>query len=344
MVLPVFDWGDLEDDLRMTVQGPRAINQSRARFLQRLGLVAPRPRPRRVYVPPPDTPGWKRVLFGVNEAVQEMAAQASMPWVATDLGRQVHTQLHVTGEYGETYRRLSAQAIAGNAIIKLFWETFRGKGVVKYRQVEEFAKLHGIRYADGDIHKFAKLMYYLGFVTQVDYRHRHIEMETYGQQAIAGPRAVAIRPGRHFYNREAVISLLRGLGEWIVWIDRHFRADGLALVVDGVGPDAQQVVIWSGFEQIDAKTVRAFEAAKRELKERGVRLEWRVCTDETFLKTLHGRWLVGPRQTYNVPPVGSILQGQLDELVPTDGRPPVDLAKAPGLPLTEYWRRQQENG
>jgi hypothetical protein len=69
----------------------------------------------------------------------------------------------------------------------------------------------------------------------------------------------------------------------------------------------------SGPANLSAKTKKAFERFSTELEKRGVVCQWRVLpADEA--RALHARVISDDHQTFEVPPLNSVLAGTVDSI------------------------------
>ena len=115
------------------------------------------------------------------------------------------------------------------------------------------------------------------------------------------------------YNLRKVIQACRGS---IFWIDKHFRKEGLEILLDGLPFEGvSSVTIISGSDNVTQSAKLDYAALKSELSTRSIQLSWRVITDNGF--KWHDRWLLADNQCYNIPPVLAIIRGQRADILQT---------------------------
>lgn len=121
-------------------------------------------------------------------------------------------------------------------------------------------------------------------------------------------------PGQPFSNDLAIRRVLRRLSGTILWYEQHMDRKALELMMDEI-PTAEvdQIRLLSGPSHVSSKTKRAFDRFANELREKGVLVEWRVLpTDQARL--IHARVIADDDQTFEVPPLNSVLAGAVDSI------------------------------
>ena len=134
------------------------------------------------------------------------------------------------------------------------------------------------------------------------------------------PIAVVIDPKTPYSNVIHLREVVRNAEEYLYWADQHFRVRALEEIAISVNPAAvRQIKILSGHGVIDDKARREFKRFAEEMSQKGVVAEWR-----TLDPFAHDRYIVTSNSCFNVPPVGSLFQGQYAEILETPNRPPFD--------------------
>jgi len=126
-----------------------------------------------------------------------------------------------------------------------------------------------------------------------------------------------ISPTTPFSNVYNMRKALRSCSGNIYWIDKHFRKEGLEIVLDGLAYEGvRSLTIISGTDNATESAKKDYLLLRQELSERSVSLAWQIITDTTF--KWHDRWIVADNCCYNVPPVFAIIRGQRADILKTD--------------------------
>ncbi len=154
-----------------------------------------------------------------------------------------------------------------------------------------------------------------------------------GQGAPEAPKAeiaAQVTPETPYSNLLHLQEVLRACKDYIWWLDKHFHAKALELLVREVEPGrVSEVRILSSRANLDDDAMRDFRRFRDELKKRGVVAEWRV--DE--LHEVHDRYIVSAQSCHDVPPVNTLFSGGWSDITPAAGRPPFETwwARAKGI-------------
>ena len=129
-----------------------------------------------------------------------------------------------------------------------------------------------------------------------------------------------ILPGRGYDNRLGVYRLLRGASTFLYWYERHMERKVLEILSPELQPNVD-VRLLSGRVKVDQllQLKQDFKAFGKQMRaQRGVSVQWRVL-DEAGPP--HGRFIMTDSGAWNVPPLNTILRGDLDEILPSNLRP-----------------------
>jgi hypothetical protein len=149
---------------------------------------------------------------------------------------------------------------------------------------------------------------------------------------------VYLHPDRPFSNDLAVRQVIRQLEGDVLWYEQHMDRKALEILSDELPADGiEELRLLSGPANLSSKTKKAFERFRSELETRGVVAEWRVIPADRA-RTLHARVISDDDQTYELPPLNSVLAGTVDSIraseMPLD--PFEDAWKSEGVPLAEF--------
>ena len=123
----------------------------------------------------------------------------------------------------------------------------------------------------------------------------------------------------HLRIGEIIEKVIRACRGDVYWIDKHFRKEGLEMLIDGLPyQGVKSVTIISGKDNLTASAKSDYFSLQTELAQRQIVLNWRVIENSAF--KWHDRWLVADNQCHNIPPVRAIIRGQRSEILSTEER------------------------
>lgn len=146
-----------------------------------------------------------------------------------------------------------------------------------------------------------------------------------------------LHPSRPFSNDLAIRRIVRRLTGDLFWYEQHMDRKALEILTDELQADeVDSLRLLSGPANITSKTKKAYQRFSDELDAKAVRVEWRVLANENA-RSLHARVIADDDETYEVPPLNSVLAGTVDSIRASDM--PLDAfeeAWETGSPLTEF--------
>jgi hypothetical protein len=159
-----------------------------------------------------------------------------------------------------------------------------------------------------------------------------------------GPQLVAqkiadtyLHPDRPFSNELAIRRIVRQLRGSVLWYEQHMDRKALEILTDDLPvTDIDEIQLLSGPANLSSKGKRAFQRFAAELEKRGVAADWRVLPANQA-RALHARVIADDVQTYEVPPLNSVLAGTVDSIRTSDI--PLEAfraAWADGTPLADF--------
>jgi hypothetical protein len=164
------------------------------------------------------------------------------------------------------------------------------------------------------------------------------------QNVVDGPPLVPskltdtyLHPDRPFSNELAIRRVIRQLQGSVLWYEQHMDRKALEILTDDLRIDEiDEVHLLSGPANLSSKAKRAFERFSEELESRGVAADWRVLPADRA-RALHARVIADDTQTFEVPPLNSVLAGTVDSIRTSDM--PLDAfrqAWSHGVPLEDF--------
>jgi hypothetical protein len=123
-----------------------------------------------------------------------------------------------------------------------------------------------------------------------------------------------LRPDKPFSNDLAVRQLIRRLEGNVFWYEQHMDRKALEVLSEELSLEGvNEVRLLSGPANLSPKTRRAFERFTTELEAQGLVCEWRVLPPDQA-RQLHARVLCDDDETYELPPLNSVLTGAVDSI------------------------------
>jgi hypothetical protein len=129
-----------------------------------------------------------------------------------------------------------------------------------------------------------------------------------------------VQPDRPFSNLRALRRLIREAQGCLRWYERDMPSKVLELVGDEIAEtQASEIRLLSGDLSRSASRLR--EGVRQDLRrfraeyaELGVRIEWRELVEGDVP---HDRVLIDDRRSLNVPPLNTLLKGDVCEITPS---------------------------
>lgn len=145
-------------------------------------------------------------------------------------------------------------------------------------------------------------------------------------------------PERPFSNDLAIRRVIRQLRGSVLWYEQHMDRKVLELLQDELrAGQLEEIRLLSGPARVSAKTKDAFERFSTELEKHGVFASWRVLPTDRARK-MHARVIADDDQTFEVPPLNSVLAGTVDSI--RSSEIPLDVFEQAwedsAVPIAEY--------
>jgi hypothetical protein len=123
-----------------------------------------------------------------------------------------------------------------------------------------------------------------------------------------------LHPDRPFTNDLAIRRIVRQLRGNVLWYEQHMDRKALEILADELEVERiDEVRLLSGPANLSSKTKKAFERFATELGRKGATCEWRVLPADRA-RALHARVISDEDQTFEVPPLNSVLAGTVDSI------------------------------
>ncbi len=143
-------------------------------------------------------------------------------------------------------------------------------------------------------------------------------VESGGEGVSDGTDDVYLHPDRPFSNDLAIRRLIRKLEGSVLWYEQHMDRKALEILTDELPPQGiTSVRLMSGPANLSSKTKRAFERFAEELEKRDIDAQWRVLPPDTA-RAFHARVICDDDETFEVPPLNSVLAGTVDSIRRSD--------------------------
>lgn len=209
------------------------------------------------------------------------------------------------------------QSLLKNPVVNLVGQVFYGRGKQSVEQLRTLLNYHNIADKEveyGEVISLLSLLNKFGIVVY-DKKNKlfYVKEVNGGESPI---QQYYINPNTPFSNIYNLRKVLRACHGSIFWIDKHFRKEGLEILLDGLPFEGiTSVTIISGTDNLTQSAKSAYTTLKIELASRSIVLNWRIVTDNEF--KWHDRWLLADNQCYNIPPVLAIIRGQRSDILQT---------------------------
>ena len=232
----------------------------------------------------------------------------------SDRGKQFYYLRNILADIDSSAAMIKNDLL-NNSLVNLMFQVFLGRGKINLPQLCNLFNFHNISstaLTDKDLTGFLILLNKYSIVTydkknrvftmndclpqQHDYQEYYVEPAT---------------PYSNIYNMRKSIRTCRGD---IFWIDKHFRKEGLELILDGLSPGGvTSITIISGLDNLTDSAKNDYHNLKIELANRDILLSWRTIKNKDF--KWHDRWIISDSTSYNIPPVLALIRGQRSEII-----------------------------
>lgn len=147
-----------------------------------------------------------------------------------------------------------------------------------------------------------------------------------------------ITPEKPYSNVNAIKTIIRNADEYLYWFEKHYSPKILELVANNVdGTKTKIVKILTGHTNLKEETRKEFKRLDKELKNKEIHIEFRIITKKQILNNVHDRWIITKSKTFNIPPINSILQGQVGEIIRTKENKDFEKWWAEGEDVISCW-------
>ncbi len=213
-----------------------------------------------------------------------------------------------------------AEILLRNPVVNLLCQSFYGRGKVGVEQLRVLLNYHSVGSKEIDYSDVVSLLGLLNKygIAVYDKKNKAFTVKKTSEfpEPVSQYYICPDTPYSNIYNMRKVIRACRGD---VYWVDKHFRKEGLELLVDGLPyQGVTSVTIISGRDNLTVSAKTDYFNLQAELAQRQIVLNWRVIDNSTF--KWHDRWLVADNQCHNIPPVLAILRGQRAEILSTKER------------------------
>ena len=209
------------------------------------------------------------------------------------------------------------QRLLHNPVVNLVGQVFYGRGKQSVEQLRTLLNYHSVANREIEYREVISLLTLLNKYSVVVYDKKNklfsVKDVACGEAPIHQYYIDPSTPFSNVYNLRKVIRACRGS---IFWIDKHFRKEGLEILLDGLPFEGvSSITIISGSDNVTQSAKSDYAALRNELSARLISLSWRVITDHGF--KWHDRWLLADNLCYNIPPVLAIIRGQRADILRT---------------------------
>ncbi len=254
------------------------------------------------------------------DLIEQGISEPSLNQAGKDLFR-LHWVLKEEQKAGELFKK----ALLKHPAVSLMVQVFNGRGPVSREQVRTLLIHHKLIPNNLSVDELGPLLAALNNFDILKYDKKNSRVTINHESTdSSSPPQYFVSPTTPFSNVNNLRKIIRASKGGLYWIDKHFRKEGFEPLIDAAdGETTTKITIISGNENLTASAKNDYIRAQQELSQRGICLEWHICTDSTYLASWHDRWIVAANHTYNIPPVLSIIRGQQSEMLKTSNKPDV---------------------
>lgn len=235
----------------------------------------------------------------------------------TDEGKKYFEEAFILQEE-ENAQALIKEKLRNNPVINLIGQVFYGRGKISKEQLCNLLNYHNVTNWNITVKELNSLLVFLNKYSILTYDKKnnvfYLKEPIQPDQPIKQYFVNPTTPFSNIYNMRKVLRACRGD---VYWIDKHFRKEGLEIILDGMASEGvRSYTIISGKENVTQSAKADYEMLKVELVNRSIVLNWRILDDSSF--KWHDRWIVADDLCYNIPPVLSIIRGQRADIIQID--------------------------
>lgn len=238
-------------------------------------------------------------------------------------------------------RRPDAERMMGQAIrvltpLQVIDQELKGLGPVPEAGVLDLLRQHGAAPVGATVDSLRGTFRWLSSIGVVAYSLKTKTVRSLAaapEVALAGEiqtMAAMISPKSPYLNIVRLRRILRRLEGVVWWADPHFGAralEELAEELDFSRVTAVRILSGDAENVASPRSHSDYRRFRDEMTSRGLSVEWRV--DPKSSRDWHDRWISADKETWNVPPINTLLKNDYSEIVPASDTPP----------LVEWWER-----
>lgn len=269
----------------------------------------------------------------INDDVAELLERGGLlrNSALTESGQALYKVAWVLRLQGEA-EQMMGQALRVLTPLQVIDQELRGLGPVPEAGVLDLLRQHGAVPPDASVDSLRGTFRWLSSIGVLAYS---LKLKTVRSLAAAPDVALAgeiqsmaamISPKSPYLNLVRLRRILRRLQGVVWWADPHFGARGLEELAEELDPSVvTEIRILSGDAEnvVSPRSLSDYRRFRDEMSIRGIQVEWRV--DGRSTRDWHDRWIADEKQTWNVPPINTLLKNDYSEIAPASERPPLQI-------------------
>lgn len=243
----------------------------------------------------------------------------------TTLGKTYYTYKQIKNNEIDA-RKILSEALKKHPAVILISQIMSGSKNIKRINIYNLLKHHNFHLdfpKDVELNNFLEILKLGGIVS---YNKNTRDVKVLWQQDTEQISAHQfISSETPFSNIKRLREIIKSLKGTAYWIDKHFDKKAFEILAESL--DASKInnfIIISADQNKTQSAVNEFLRLKTELHNKGIKIEWKIITDQNTLSGFHDRWLCDANVAWNIPPVNSIFKGQESEMLKTTNRPNVN--------------------
>ncbi|MDD3175133.1 MAG: hypothetical protein PHU51_01500 [Candidatus Nanoarchaeia archaeon] len=248
----------------------------------------------------------------------------------SELGRKYYLNKFCTNEINEA-NDLIKTTLLNYSLVQLIIRLFWGKSNINSDNVFNLLIHHKINCKKQYIGTFLSLLNKFEIITYSK-KHNTVKINTESID-ISESKDYIVSPQTPYSNLMKIKQMISEGNEEICWFEKHFSPKMYELLASYSNCSRiNKINLLTGYNQITDVTRNEFKRLKQELSHKEISIDHKILLDKTTINTIHGRWFISKDKVFNIPPINTVLQGQVDEIILRKSKPDF-----------ESWWKQSKN-
>jgi len=253
----------------------------------------------------------------------------------SETGRQYYLNRFCTNEINKANELIKTNLLnypVVQLIIRLFW----GKSNINSNNVFNLLIHHKVDCKEQFIGTFLSLLNKFEIITYSK-KHNMIKIKTEPIDIFKSNDYI-VSPQTPFSNLMKIKQMISESEDEICWFEKHFSSKMYELLATySDGSKINSINLLTGNTHINENSRNEFKRLKDELKNKKIVLVHKILLNKEILNQIHGRWFISKEKIFNIPPINTILQGQVDEIILRKSKPDFELWWKQSKDIIDDW-------